>query len=161
MNDLLLANKEVIERFYSAFQKLDYKTMQLCYSEDALFSDPVFGMMNVDETRAMWEMLCKRAKDFSLEFGNIELLDEEYATCSWTATYVFSATGRKVTNRIKAHMRIRDGKIIEHSDAFPIYKWMQMAFGVKGLLLGWTGFMIRKVQRGARMNLEKFMQQKG
>ncbi len=66
----------------------------------------------------MWEMLCKNAKDFSLTFSDIELLDEEYATCNWVATYTFSKTGKKVVNKIKAFMRIKDGKIIEHSDAF-------------------------------------------
>ena len=49
-------------------------------------------------------MLCKNAKDFSLTFSNIQLLDEEYATCNWVATYTFSKTGRKVVNNIKAFM---------------------------------------------------------
>ena len=111
-------NKQVIERFYSAFQRLDYKTMNDCYSNDIIFSDPVFLTLKADEVKSMWEMLCKNAKDFSLTFSDIELIDEEYATCKWVAKYTFSKTGNKVTNNIKAFMRIKDGKIIEHSDAF-------------------------------------------
>mgnify|MGYP001482825667 FL=1 len=86
-------NKQLVERFYTAFQQLDYKTMQDCYSDDAVFNDPAFGLLQGEEVKAMWEMLCKRAKDFSLVYSNIGLLDEEYATCNWTATYIFSATG--------------------------------------------------------------------
>jgi ketosteroid isomerase-like protein len=78
-------NKAVIERFYSAFQKLDYKTMNDCYSDDVIFSDPVFLTLRADEVKSMWEMLCKNAKDFSLTFSDIELIDEEYATCKWIA----------------------------------------------------------------------------
>jgi ketosteroid isomerase-like protein len=150
-------NKHVIEKFYTAFQRLDYKTMNDCYSDDIIFSDPVFLTLHADEVKSMWEMLCKNAKNFSLTFSNIELLDEEYATCQWVATYDFSKTGRRVVNRIKAFMRIKNGKIIEHSDAFRLSTWAAQALGWKGVWLGWTGFMKRGIQKNARKNLEKFM----
>ena len=153
-------NEEVISRFYSAFQKLDYKTMNDCYSEDIVFNDPVFGLLRGEEATCMWEMLCKNAKDFSLSFSNIQLLDEEYATCNWVATYTFSKTGRRVVNHIKAFMRLKDGKITEHSDAFKISKWASQALGWKGELFGWMGWMKRKVQRSARANLIKFIEAK-
>ena len=153
-------HKELIERFYTAFQKLDYTTMNNCYSDDIMFSDPAFGMLRGDEVKSMWEMLCTRAKDFSLTFSNIQLLDEEYATCNWVATYIFTGTGRKVVNSIKAHMRIKDGKIIEHSDAFKLSKWAAQALGWKGALLGWTSFMKRKIQQNARKNLIAFIEKK-
>jgi hypothetical protein len=150
-------NKQVIERFYTAFQKLDYKTMQDCYSDDIIFSDPVFLVLRGNEVKAMWEMLCKNAKDFSLTFSDIELLDEEYATCKWIASYTFSKTGNKVVNNIKAFMKLIDGKIIEHSDAFRLSTWIGQALGWKGVLFGWTGFMKRAVQKNARRNLDNFM----
>jgi ketosteroid isomerase-like protein len=150
-------NKQVIERFYSAFQKLDYKTMQDCYSDDIIFSDPVFLVLNGDEVKSMWEMLCKNAKEFSLTYSDIELLDEEYATCKWVASYTFSKTGNRVVNNIKAFMKLKDGKIIEHSDAFRLSTWIGQALGWKGKLFGWTGFMKRAVQKNARKNLERFM----
>ena len=153
-------NEEIIRRFYTAFQQKDYKTMQDCYSEDPVFNDQVFGLMQGEEVRAMWEMLCKNARDFSLEFSNIKLLDEEYATCNWTARYTFSKTGRKVVNRIKAHMRIQDGKITEHTDEFDIWKWSRQALGLPGLLFGWSGFMKNRIRVNARKNLERFMEKR-
>jgi ketosteroid isomerase-like protein len=152
--------KQVIERFYSAFQKLDYKTMNDCYSDDIIFSDPVFLTLREDEVRYMWEMLCKNAKDFSLSFSDIKSVDEEYATCKWVAHYTFSKTGNKVTNNSTAFMRIKDGKIIEHSDAFRLSSWIAQAFGWKGYWFGWTGFMKKAVQNNARKNLLKFIERK-
>ncbi|HMK26735.1 MAG TPA: nuclear transport factor 2 family protein [Chitinophagaceae bacterium] len=154
------ANEEVIARFYSAFQKLDYKTMNDCYSDDIVFNDPVFGILRGDEAKCMWEMLCKNARDFSLTFSNIQSIDEEYATCNWVATYTFSKTGNKVVNKIKAFMKFKDGKIIEHSDAFRLSTWIGQALGWKGKLFGWMGWMKRKVQRGARKNLISFIEKK-
>ncbi len=149
-------NKQIIERFYTSFQNLDYKAMQDCYSEDIVFSDPVFLLLNGDDARSMWEMLCKNARDFSLSFSNIELIDEEYATCNWTASYTFSKTGKRVVNNVKAFMRIKDGKIIEHSDGFRLSTWAAQALGCKGVLFGWTGFMKRGIQKNARRNLDVF-----
>jgi ketosteroid isomerase-like protein len=134
--------------------------MNECYAEDIVFSDPVFLVLKGDEVRAMWEILSKNAKDFSLTFSDIELLDEEYATCRWVATYTFSKTGRKVVNRIKAYMKFHEGKIIEHSDAFRLSTWIGQALGWKGVLFGWTGFMKRAVQKNAKKNLKRFLETK-
>ena len=153
-------NAEVIHRFYTAFQQKDYNGMNACYSDDIVFSDPAFGLLRGEEAKFMWEMLCKNAKDFSLTFSDIELLDEEYATCKWTATYTFSQTGRKVVNRIKAFMKLKDGKIIEHSDAFPLSKWAAQALGWKGQFFGWMGWMKRAIQKKARKNLVAFIESK-
>ena len=156
----MASNKQIIEKFYTAFQQLDYNTMQECYSDDIIFSDPVFMVLKGEEARCMWEMLCRNARNFSLSFSDIELIDDEYATCSWTATYIFSKTGNKVVNNIKAFIRIKDGKIIEHSDGFRLSAWAAQALGWKGVLFGWTGFMKRGIQKNARRNLAYFIQGK-
>ena len=58
-------NEQIIQGFYNAFQQLDYKTMQDCYGDNPVFSDPAFGLLQGEEVKAMWEMLCKNAKNFS------------------------------------------------------------------------------------------------
>ncbi len=150
-------NEELVNKFYTAFQKLDFETMNSCYSEDIAFYDPAFGLLRGNEARSMWEMLCRNARDFSLTYGNIIHLDDEYSTCDWVASYTFSKTGRKVVNTIRANMKFADGKIIEHSDAFSLHKWSAQALGFTGWLLGWNRFFQRKIQNGARKNLLKFM----
>jgi len=151
-------NETTIRRFYTAFQNKDSAEMGRCYDDSIVFSDPVFVWLEGEGARKMWEMLCQRGADLQISFGPIELLDEEYATCSWEAHYTFSATGRKVVNRVKAHLRLRDGLITEHSDAFDMYKWCRQALGWKGWLLGWSGFLQNRVRRQALRSLEKFMQ---
>ena len=154
-------HKELINNFYSAFQKLDYTGMAKCYSDEIVFFDPVFELLKGEQANHMWEMLCKNARDFSLTFGNIIELDEEYCTCDWVATYTFSGTGRKVVNKIKANMRFAGGKIIEHSDAFSLYKWSKQALGLTGLLFGLNSFFQRKIKNRAKKNLLKFIITKG
>lgn len=149
-------NEKVIQTFYTAFSKLDYTEMQNCYSDDPVFSDPVFGVLQGKEVKAMWEMLCRNAKDFSLEFNSIEA-DDEYGTCNWIARYTFSKTGRRVFNKIKAHMRFSNGKITEHTDEFDLYKWSRQALGPAGILLGWSNYLKNKIRTDARRKLTAFM----
>lgn len=153
-------NADIITKFYTSFQMLDYTTMNSCYSDDIVFSDPAFGLLKGEEVKYMWEMLCTNAKDFSLTFSNIQLQDEEYATCNWIASYTFSKTGKKVVNRIKAFMKLKDGKIIEHSDAFRLSTWAAQALGWKGQLFGWMGWMKRRIQLNARKSLVQFIEKK-
>lgn len=153
-------NEDIINKFYSSFQLLDADGMNSCYREDIVFSDPVFGLLKGDAVKAMWEMLCENATDFSLTYSDIRQLDEEYSTCDWVASYTFSRTGRPVVNRIRANMRFAGGKIIEHSDAFSLHQWSKQAFGLTGVLLGWNSFFQRKVRNSANRSLLYFMKEK-
>jgi len=153
-------NETIITRFYSAFQQKNAAEMNSCYAENIAFSDPVFGLLHGEEVRNMWEMLCKNGKDLQLSFGNIQLLDEEYATCDWVAQYTFSQTGRRVVNIIKAHIRIENGIITEHTDAFDIYKWSRQALGLKGWLFGWTAWFQKKLQQKTRIALNNYIEKK-
>jgi len=154
----MLNNKELVNKFYTAFQQKDYQAMNNCYSENIVFFDPAFELLKGDEVRSMWQMLCTNAKDFSLTFNNIIALDDEYCTCDWVATYTFTKTGRKVINRVRGNMRMLNGEIVEHSDAFSLHKWSAQALGLTGQLFGWNSFLQRKIKNQARKRLLAFMQ---
>ncbi len=150
------ANRILIKRFYTAFSVRDGNTMSACYHPDARFSDPAFADLRGSEVSAMWRMLTQRAKDLTLSFDDIEATEERGAA-KWTALYTFSATGRKVENHVRAAFVFKDGLIIEHSDLFDFWRWSKQALGPMGFLLGWSGFLRRKVQSQARANLAAFM----
>jgi len=149
-------HEELIEIFYTSFRGLDAEAMVRCYHPDIRFSDPVFPALSQAEVGAMWKMLCSQAKDFDLTFAAIEA-DERKGKAHWEARYTFSATGRRVHNKIEAEFEFQDGKIIKHTDAFDFWKWSSMALGPPGFLLGWTPLLRKKVQRQAHDRLTKFM----
>jgi ketosteroid isomerase-like protein len=149
-------NEELIETFYTSFQRLDAEAMVGCYHPDIRFSDPAFGDLSKEEVAAMWRMLCSQAKNFELTFAGIEANDQT-GKAYWEARYEFSATGRRVHNKIEAEFAFQDGKIIKHKDTFNFWKWSSMALGPAGLLLGWTPLLQKKVQKQARERLATFM----
>ena len=150
------SNKELITRFYTCFQNKDYKGMQACYADDAIFNDEAFKNLDSAHVKAMWEMLCKSGKELKLTFGNIT----ETATggsAEWTASYLFSRTGNRVVNNIQAIFVIENNKIVSHKDSFDFYIWSKQAFGITGFVLGWTSYFRNKVEKTASENLKSFM----
>lgn len=152
-------NEQLIEIFYNGFQQLNADKMNGCYSDDIVFFDPIFGLLRGQEVNSMWEMLCKTATNFSLTYGNIIALDEEYSTCDFVATYNFGASGKIIVNKIKANMRFEDGKIVEHSDAFSVHNWSKQAFGFPGVLFGWNSLFQNKIKNRAKQNLLNFIKE--
>lgn len=127
-----------------------------CYHPAIRFSDPIFPHLSASETRAMWRMLCSQAKNFELTYGNVHA-NERTGKAHWEARYDFSATGRRVHNRIDTEFEFQEGKIIKHTDTFDFWKWSSMALGPVGLLLGWTPLLRRKVRKQAGERLAKFI----
>lgn len=140
------------ERFYGAFQKRDGETMASLYATEATFSDPVFAELDSSEVKTMWKMLCQRGPDLQLDYS-VFSADDESVFVTWTATYTFGATGRKVTNHVKSEMKVKDGQIHTHTDRFSFWRWASQAFGTPGLLLGWTPLLKNKVRKQARKSL--------
>ncbi|MGB7922662.1 MAG: nuclear transport factor 2 family protein [Pyrinomonadaceae bacterium] len=149
------ANEELIETFYTSFQKLDAEGMARCCHPAIRFSDPVFPVLSGSEVVDMWRMLCAQAKKFELTFAQVQANDRT-GKAHWEAHYDFSATGRRVHNKIDAEFEFQDGKIIKHTDTFNFWKWSWMALGPVGLLLGWTPLLHKKVQKQAGERLAKF-----
>ncbi len=147
-------NEELITRFYKAFAVRDHEGMAACYHQDVRFSDPAFPDLRGARAGAMWRMLCERGKDLVVTFSDIQAGNES-GSARWEAVYTFSASGRKVVNRIRASFRFRDGRIVEHVDSFGFWAWSRQALGPAGWLLGWTPLLKGKVQRTAGKQLDR------
>jgi ketosteroid isomerase-like protein len=151
--------EQLIRTFYTNFQQGDWKGMLTVYHPDIFFYDPVFGNLESPQVAAMWEMLLSSAWGLDLQFGRMTT-GEGYGSCYWTATYLFTSTGRKVVNKGKALFKFSEGKIIEHHDDFSLWEWSAQALGWRGLLFGWTSVLQNKVRQKARNSLERFMGRK-
>lgn len=149
-------NQALITRFYEAFSERDHAGMAACYHADIHFEDPAFPDLNGPEAAGMWRMLCERGADLQLTFSQVTA-DDDGGAAHWEATYTFSATGRKVHNKIDARFKFKDGLIVEHIDSFDFWAWSKMALGAPGYLLGWTSFLRGKVQSQAGSQLKKIM----
>ena len=148
-------SQALITHFYEAFQRLDAEAMAACYTDDVVFSDPVFGELRGRDVSDMWRMLTARAKDFTLTFDRVQA-NAQTGRAHWLATYVFGQSGAVVINDIEARFVFRDGKICEHHDHFDLWRWSRQALGIKGLLLGWTPWVKNAIRGQAQKGLKAF-----
>jgi hypothetical protein len=151
-------SRATIERFYSAFQKLDAATMQACYAPGATFQDEAFTLQGPEQIGGMWRMLCEATKARGMAHWKLEYSQVTDNSAHWDATYLFSATGRVVTNHIDASFEFDgNGLIVKHRDRFDFWAWSRQALGPPGLLLGWSPWLRGKVKAQAAANLTRFM----
>jgi ketosteroid isomerase-like protein len=146
------ANAELIERFYSAFNRRDAKTMVACYGPNATFFDPVFQQLDRAQLEVMWTTLTGRAKNFSLTFSGVSA-DDTTGQAHWEADYLFSAAEYPVHNVIDARFTFKDGLIASHVDTFALYRWASQALGLKGKLLGWAPPVQAAIRKQARQGM--------
>jgi ketosteroid isomerase-like protein len=143
---------ELIQRFYSAFDRHDGDAMAACYAPDAHFWDPVFGDLDAKETGEMWRMLTGRADDLHVELVE-HSADGDAGSAYAIARYTFTQTGRPVENHIRSSFRFRDGLIADQRDEFDFTKWARQGIGLLGLLPP----VRAKVRERARASLDTFM----
>jgi ketosteroid isomerase-like protein len=153
-------NARLIAEFYGSFARRDAGGMLACYHPEVTFSDPVFPNLDAARARAMWRMLVERGRDLEVRASDIEA-DDARGRAHWDATYTFSATGRKVENRIDAEFEFRDALIVQHRDRFDLWRWAGMALGTKGRLLGWTPFVQNAIRAQAAKGLTAYMTKHG
>jgi ketosteroid isomerase-like protein len=150
------SNLSLIDELYSAFARRDGTAMAQCYAPDATFSDPVFVGLRGEQPGGMWRMLTSRAKDLTVDLVSRDASAAD-GKANWVAHYTFAQTGRPVVNDVRSTFRFADGLIIAQVDEFDFYRWSRQALGPSGLLLGWTPFLRRSVQRKARAGLDAFL----
>lgn len=151
-----------IERLYDAFARLDGEAMQACYAPDAQFDDPVFSLRGAAQIGGMWRMLCDAVRTTGAAHWRLDVrsmrAEGGRGSAHWKARYRFSATGRRVLNRVDAEFEFDEqGRITRHHDHFGFWAWSRQALGTPGWLLGWTPWLRRKVRRKAASSLQRFL----
>ena len=156
-------SRATIERFYAAFAKLDGQAMQACYAADASFADEAFTLNGAREIGGMWRMLCDATKSRpdAMAAWRLDTSAITERSAHWEAHYLFSATGRKVLNKIDAEFEFApNGLIQRHRDRFDFWAWSRQALGLPGLLLGWSPMLRNKVRTKAAANLKRYLDAK-
>ena len=152
-----MSNKALIEKFYCSFDAQDIEGMLSCYHDNIQFEDPAFGILKGERAKNMWRMLLKSSKDgIKLKFSDIQT-EGNTGSAIWIAEYNFSRTGRRVVNHVKANFIFQDGLIINHRDQFSLYNWAKQALGMTGVLIGWSSFFKKKMQKGTNSLLDNFI----
>lgn len=130
------APAEVVRGFYDAFEQHDVAAMGALYANDVKFKDAIFTFGDQQGVTHMWTRLFQTDPKAQLKF-TVDSSTGDTVKGHWVADY--HVLGRPVHNEVATQMKVRDGKIVEHTDDFSWKKWAPQAFPA-GKLFTLPGF---------------------
>jgi len=139
---------DVVRSFYDAFEKKDVAAMGALYANDVKFKDAIFAFDDKQGVTGMWKKLFATDPNTKLKF-TVDSVQGDIVKGHWVADYHLA--GRPVHNEVSTTMRVRDGKIVEHTDDFSWKKWAPQAFP-GGKLFTLPGF-----EQGAKALIRAFL----
>jgi ketosteroid isomerase-like protein len=122
-------NAAIITALYTALSVADAPAMLRLYAPNAQFEDPIFGLLDARQTRAMWRMLTRSGQGVSVTISDVRANDTA-GSAKIDSQFVFPQTGRTVHNHVEASFRFEAGQIVYHREAYDLHAWIQMALGV-------------------------------
>ena len=126
--------RQVAEKFYAAFMGLQATQLGQYYAPNVRFKDAIFQYADRAGTLKMWGKILGAKPSPRIRYS-VQKVSGDTVQGRWIADYVIF--GNPVHNDITSTMVIRNGQILQHTDAFPFATWAAQAFGLKGTHLEW------------------------
>lgn len=163
---------QTLHRFFTALAERDSQGMLNCYAHGVRFEDPVFNLNGESEIMGMWALLFghvglarerknKSQRDrptvWAVEFHTVKTLNN-HGSVRWEATFRYAPTGRVVHNGVYSQFRFdEDGLILSQRDNFDFWRWARQAYGIVGMMIGWTPMMWDHAREQAEVSLQEVL----
>ncbi len=115
--------RDVVSKFYAAFEAKDTATMESLYAPNVKFADMLFSYDDRAGTMHMWKKILSDPAT-KIRF-TLDRTDGDRVHGHWVADYTLG--GRPVHNELTTQMVVKNGKIVQHQDASDWDKWAPQA----------------------------------
>lgn len=152
ISDRLRSVRCLTERLFSALQRREPEAIAACYEANAIFRAPILGDVLAHNLGPLWRAVFSSTRENALAYTIVDV-GLISARVEGVASYVLVFSDRAVTTKFVATLRIRDLRIVYHEDNFDPWLWAQMAYGTRGLALGWSKAWQRRMRGQIRADL--------
>jgi len=144
--------RQVTDRLFSTLRCRNPSAIAACYDSAGVFTTPILGDVPAQHLERLWTLFFSRTRDNILTY---KLVDAGLvsARVEGRVSYVLLVSGRRVSCPFDSLLHVRDRLIRHHVDSFDPWGWAQMAFGTKGLMLGWSNTWQRRLSNDLRTSL--------
>jgi hypothetical protein len=134
----------VAERFLEAVSTGDINEVKACMALNSRLDAPEIGRLEGRQVRLYWAGFFASIKGFSAK-NRFDRFGGDQVTASWSRSYLFIPTGRRVTLSGETTLTFEVGRIVAQTDHFDLRLWMHQIFGAKAfalmLLPGWSDWI--------------------
>ena len=150
-----MPNQQIIESFLIALKNKDYELMKELFASNIQYFDPVYSYLKQEEVIGMWKMELRSYDEYILTWDNIIDKGDGYFSVKCNTSFL---RNRKLINlKHTLHVKIENGIISEHSNAFSIHELVKQEKGFSGWLLGWNRYYQNIIKLKARQELYKML----
>ncbi len=142
---------ELVKDYYQALNNGDYKKLSKLYHKKASYNDPIFSFQG-KEILALWYTSTRPEMNMKAVIHAIEE-EKDVVKTEWTVSYTIPTLKKRISLNEIGVFRFEENKIIAHSDDYSFYDWCKQAFGLIGVVFGWSNWLKQKVQRQARKSV--------
>jgi len=153
------SHEKLLRSFFASLDRSDAPGMCKCYQRGVFFSNPIYHSLKSWEAAAMWHMLCENATEINVDVSEIRA-DHDGGVAKWEIRYVYGDSGKVVDCSVTSRFKFFQGKIVRQADDFDLWRWIRMALGIKGALLGWSPGFQKKLRKTARRRLKQYVHDK-
>jgi len=122
----------VAKSFYDAYCKGDMATLEKLYDPKVKWSDTITSFGDREGTMGMWRALAASHASYSYRIVSAQ---GDKVVVNWLADY--QLLGNPVHNDVMATLVIKDGRIVQHTDAYSWDRWAAQVFPRLGALSSW------------------------
>lgn len=124
---------DVVRRFYDAFEKGDFATLESLYAPNVHWQDTIFNYDGRENVMGVWRFEVDPKKGGKITY-KILSSEGDKVVVSWSDDYSFF--GNPVNHAITATLTVKDGQIVDHREDYSWDEWAKQAFAFKNLDLG-------------------------
>jgi len=148
---------KLIQTFFNSFAVRNFNEMSRLTTEDFLFFDPVFELLQSESVVMMWRVRYETSQEFKLTYSDIIDLGDGYYTVGYKINYLKNDSDRKINFVSKAHIKLEGNKIAEWSDAFSLHQLCIQEFGFMAWLFGWNRYYQSQYKKKAKRGFIEFI----
>jgi len=144
--------RRVTNCLFLALHRRKPSAISACYDSAGVFTTPILGDVPAKSLERLWTLFFSRTRHNALTY---KIVDAGLvgARVEGHVSYVLLDSGRRVSCPFDSVLHVRDRLIRYHVDSFDTWGWAQMAYGTKGLMLGWSNSWHRRLSNDLRSSL--------
>ena len=147
---------DVLSQYRQALTMLVHDDLVNCYNHEVKYFDPLFGLLEGAQVKAMWRLKFLDYGDAFVETEDVTDEGDGYYKMKYRMRYK-SSGNKMIMLNVQAYFKVQGNLITEQSEGFSVHAILKQERGLLGNLMGWNRFFQQSRKNKAKRALMDVM----